>query len=205
MQDEVYSVKTLIVNNGKNISGLLILSSDKYKFNDSVWPINWERANCTVGTTTVKSLFLKSGKPCVSIKEGGDSSPAFLMEQDQIKQLINVILELREQAKQTRIAAEERRRVEEEERKRQEEERRRKAQEARRLKEQEERKRRIAIARRLERRKQRITEEVEIARSSVVKIDLTGGDNLVFRKAWSCVADNPYRILGVSVSARRGD
>ena len=151
MQDEVYSVKTLIVNNGKNISGLLILSSDKYKFNDSVWPINWERANCTVGTTTVKSLFLKSEKPCVSIKEGGDSSPAFVMEQDQIKQLINVILELREQAKQTRIAAEERRRVEEEERKRieeenrkrQEEERRRKAQEARRLKEQEERKRRI--------------------------------------------------------------
>lgn len=234
MGNVVYSVQALIVDDGKNIKSTLNLLEDRYEFNGITKYIDWEKASCTTGTTRVKTFIFASEKPYVIIKEGLNSGPGFVLEQNQIDQLIEKVGELREQVKQKRLAESERRRMEEEERKRREEkdrirrkeeerrrkkeeerrrrkeaeERRRKAEEERKCreeekkrKEQEERKRKEALARRLEARKQRIVGEVEASRLSALQVDLSGGNDLVLRKAWSIVADNPYRVLGIPVPA----
>ncbi len=89
----------------------------------------------------------------------------------------------------------------EEERKRREEEEQRRREEERRRKEEEERKRREALEKRQRERKNRIVEEVEASKTGAEQVDLSGGSDLVLKKAWGIIADNPYRILGVSVSA----
>ena len=179
MGSEVYFVPAIIVENGVKTKSTLILYEDKYEFNDVVKSIDWEKASCTTGTTKVKSFIFTIEKPHVIIWEGDSCGPAFVMEQSQIDQLTAKVGELRELTKQKRIAEEEKRRQEEEE----------------------ERKRKEALAKRLRDRQNRIVEEVEASKASATQVDLTGGNNLVLRKAWSIIADNPYRILGISVAA----
>ena len=51
MTNENYTIQVLAVVNGKNTKGTLTLSLDKYEFNGTQQPINWEKASCTKGTT----------------------------------------------------------------------------------------------------------------------------------------------------------
>lgn len=116
----------------------------------------------------------------------------------------------REEEERKRKAEEERKRREEEERKRkEEEERRRKAEEERKRREEEERKRkaeeerkkREALEKKIADRKKRLVEEVSDAKDLAEAVDLSTNADLSIKKAWSYVADNPYRILGVSASS----
>ena len=56
MANEMYSIQTLVVENGKNIKGTLALYLDRYEFNGARKTINWENASCTKGMSTVKSF-----------------------------------------------------------------------------------------------------------------------------------------------------
>lgn len=58
MTNENYTIQVLAVVNGKNTKGTLTLSLDKYEFNGTQQPINWEKASCTKGTTKVGQEFL---------------------------------------------------------------------------------------------------------------------------------------------------
>ena len=116
----------------------------------------------------------------------------------------------KEEEERKRKAEEERKRKEEEERRRkaeeerkrkEEEERKRKAEEERRRKEEEERKRREALEKKINDRKKRLIDEVEEAKENVSEISAADVSDLAIKKAWACVLDNPYRILGVSVSS----
>lgn len=55
MTNENYTIQVLAVVNGKNTKGTLTLSLDKYEFNGTQQPINWEKASCTKGTTKGRS------------------------------------------------------------------------------------------------------------------------------------------------------
>ena len=47
MANEMYSTQALVVENGKNIKGTLVLFLDRYEFNGAQKIINWENASCT--------------------------------------------------------------------------------------------------------------------------------------------------------------
>ena len=233
MANEMYSTQALVVENGKNIKGTLVLFLDRYEFNGAQKIINWENASCTRGTSTVKSFIFKSEKPHVVICEGQNYGPAFVLEQPQADELVAKVSELSETVRKNRIAEEERkrreeeehkrreeeerkrreeeerkrreeeerRRREEEERRRREEERRRREEEERKRREEEERKRREALAKKIEERKNRITNEVELAKTTAEAISVSQAEESSVKKAWAYFTDNPYRILGVSVAA----
>ena len=241
MANDTYSVQTLIVENGKNVKGILVLSLDKYEFNGMQKPIDWEKASCKIGTSTVKTFIFSSEKPHVVICEGDNYGPAFVMNQAQADALVSKVSEfgilardhrlaeeerirheeeerLRREEEERRREEEERRRREEEERRREEEERRRREEEERRRREleerrrheeeeerrrrkEEERKRREVLARKIENRKKRITEELSIAKENTIAVVISQSDDSSIKKAWSFISDNPYRILGVAVNA----
>ena len=106
MTNENYTIQVLAVVNGKNTKGTLTLSLDKYEFNGTQQPINWEKASCTKGTTKVKSFIFSSEKPNVAICTPDHRSPAFVMEQAQINEFVAKVAELGERVKQIRIAEE---------------------------------------------------------------------------------------------------
>ena len=106
MTNENYTIQVLAVVNGKNTKGTLTLSLDKYEFNGTQQPINWEKASCTKGTTKVKSFIFSSEKPHVAICTPDHRSPAFVMEQAQINEFVAKVAELGERVKQIRIAEE---------------------------------------------------------------------------------------------------
>ena len=106
MTNENYTIQVLAVVNGKNTKGTLTLSLDKYEFNGTQQPINWEKASCTKGTTKVKSFIFSSEKPHVAICTPDHRSPAFVMEQAQINEFVAKVAELGERVKQMRIAEE---------------------------------------------------------------------------------------------------
>ena len=226
MANEMYSVQTLVVDNGKNIKGTLVLYLDRYEFNGTEKCIDWENASCTKGTSIVKSFIFKSEKPHVVICEGQSYSPAFVLEQAQVDELVAKVSELGETVRQNRIAEEERKRREEEERKRreeeerkrreeeerkrreeeerkrrEEEERKRREEEERKRREEEERKRKEALAKKIEARKKRITKEVEDAKGTAEIVLMSQAEESSVKKAWAFFTDNPYRILGVPVTA----
>ena len=241
MANEMYSIQTLVVENGKNVKGTLMLYLDRYEFNGARKTINWENASCTKGVSTVKSFIFKSEKPHVVISEGQNLGPAFVLEQAQVDELVAKVAELGETVRKNRIAEEERKRREEEERKRREEEerkrreeeerkrreeeerkrreeeerkrreeeerkrreeeRKRREEEERKRREEEERKRREALAKKIEDRKNRITNEVELAKTTAETVAVSQAEDSSVKKAWAYFTDNPYRILGVSVAA----
>ena len=123
-------------------------------------------------------------------------------EEEERKRRVEEERKQREEKERRRKEEKERKRKEEEERRRREEEERRRREAERRRKEEEERERKEALENRLKERKKRITEEVEASRTAAEQIDLSGYSDLVLKKAWGVIADNPYRILGVSVSAK---
>ncbi len=106
MTNENYTIQVLAVVNGKNTKDTLTLSLDKYEFNGTQQPINWEKASCTKGTTKVKSFIFSSEKPHVAICTPDHRSPAFVMEQAQINEFVAKVAELGERVKQIRIAEE---------------------------------------------------------------------------------------------------
>lgn len=216
MSKETYSVQALVVENGKQIKSTLTLFMDRYEFNDIQNPIDWEHASYNTGTTKVKSFLFTSEKPHVVITDGENQGPAFVMEQSQVEQVIKVITEFGERVRQHRIEEEERKRLEEErertekeEHKRKEEEKRKRLEEEERMrKEEEERKRKedeqrrkIELAIKIQERERRINEEVKEAKTSAEQVDLSNPNNPNLKKAWGYITENPYRILGISVSS----
>ena len=216
MGNDTYSVQTLVVENGKNVKGTLTLSIDKYEFNGAQKTINWENASTIRGTSTVKSFIFKSEKPHVVICEGDNYGPAFILDAAQADELDAKISEFGVKARERRIEEEERRRREEEERKRSEEERKRREEEERRRREEEERKRREeerrrkedeerkareALAKKIEARTNRLSLEVDAAKDAAQSVTVSQGVESSIKKAWAYITENPYRILGVPVTA----
>ena len=73
------SVEATVIENGKNVKGVLTLFIDEYAFGGKRNSINWEKATCTEGTVAVKGFLRSIDKPCITFAENGVSSPQFIL------------------------------------------------------------------------------------------------------------------------------
>lgn len=208
------SVEATVIENGKNVKGVLTLFIDEYTFGGKRNSINWEKATCTEGTVTVKGFLRSIDKPCITFAENGVSSPQFILEQTQlnvIKDAIKVfaasIKDEREakEAEEKRKEAErqcqieEERRIREEAKRKADEEYRLKKEAEQRQKAEAERKEREVFERKAAEKKARISKEVENCRDNPVQKMVSLSPIAI--KAGGYFLDNPYRILGISCLA----
>lgn len=208
------SVEATVIENGKNVKGVLTLFIDEYAFGGKRNSINWEKATCTEGTVAVKGFLRSIDKPCITFAENGVSSPQFILEQTQlnvIKDAIKVfaasIKDEREakEAEEKRKEAErqcqieEERRIREEAKRKADEEYRLKKEAEQRQKAEAERKEREAFERKAAEKKARISKEVDNCRDNPVQKMVSLSPIAI--KAGGYFLDNPYRILGISCLA----
>ena len=216
-----YSVEASVVENGKTVKGTLTLFIDEYVFGSSRRTIDWENAVCERGTVSVKGFLRSVDKPCITFKEGSNSSPHFILEQAQLNTVLNAVKEFVELKKRTRAekaakeqaAAEaarkkelekqrqldEENRIREEAQRKADEEYRQKKETEQRQKEETERQAREAYERKMADKKVRIQKEVDAVKEQQIHetLDL----DVLSKKAGSDFLDNPYRILGISCCA----
>ncbi len=209
-----YSAEAMIVENGKSVKGTLTLFSDEYTFGGARKTVNWEQVVCQRGSASVKGFLRSTEKPCVTFRADDHVSAQFIMEQEQLDAVLEVIASFAEaqrvareenEAKERAAAAEKQRQIEEEKRLREdarrkaEEESRRQQEAARRQKEEEERRAREIAERRLAEKQARIQKEVDAAKAQPIQEELTVSP--LSKKAGSPILDNPYRTLGLSCLA----
>ena len=220
MESKNYSAEAMVLENGKYVKGTLTLFIDEYVFAGKRTSVNWENATVEQGTVKVKSFLFSSDKPYIRFKDNAKNSKDFIVEQENLNDIIKLISEYASYLKNKREeklafekkAEEERKQKEEELRKQEENEKRireeakrkaeeefrRKKEEEERLKEEKLRKEKETFERKKSEKKARIQKEVENCKNNpdpTISIDAT------IKKVASCFLDNPYRILGVSCVA----
>lgn len=193
------------MDSATNTKGSLTVFIDEYVFNGKSTSIDWGKAEIIQRTTKVKGFMFSSEKPCVVFKSGSSISPQFVLEQQDMRNLLNIIndfsFELKKRAEEVeaRQRKEQEQKAKEEAEKRKKEEEKRLAEEAK-TKQQEEKERFSA-----EERERRIAEKQSriksIVESTKAKQDEVVSLEDISIKASACFLDNPYRILGVSCSA----
>lgn len=193
---------------------------DEYVFAGKRTSVNWENATIEQGTVKVKSFLFSSDKPYIRFKSNEKNSKDFIVEQENLNDIIKLISEFASYLKNKREeklafekkAEEERKQKEEELRKQEENEKRireeakkkaeeefkRKEEEEERLKEEKSRKEKELLERKKSEKQARIQKEVENCKNNPeqpISVDAN------VKKVASCFLDNPYRILGVSCVA----
>ena len=224
MESKNYSAEAMVLENGKYVKGTLTLFIDEYVFAGKRTSVNWENTTVEQGTTKVKTFLFSSDKPYIRFKENTKSSNDFIVEQENLNELIKIVSDFASYLKNKREekialerkAEEERRRKEEELRQQEENEKRireeakkkaeeefkRKKEEEDRLKEEKIRKEKELLERKTSEKQARIQKEVENCKNNPeqpISVDAN------VKKVASCFLDNPYRVLGVSCIASNED
>lgn len=208
------SVEATVIENGKNVKGVLTLFIDEYAFGGKRKSINWEKATCTEGTVAVKRFLRSIDKPCITFTENGASSPQFILEQTQLNAVKDAIIAFAASIKDEREAKEaeakrkeaerqcqieEEMRIREEAKRKADEEYRLKKEAEQRQKAEAERKGREAFERKVAEKKTRISKEVADCKDNPAQKIVTPSPIAI--KAGGYFLDNPYRILGISCLA----
>ena len=209
-----YSVEAAIIENGKPVTGTLMLFRDEYSFGSTRKSVNWEYVSCEQSTVKIKAFLRVADRSAVVFNFNGDRGQQFVLEQAQMNTLLSKVKEFADAVRTERLDKEEKERREEEERKHQivkeqrireearlkaEEEYRQKQEAERRKKQEAERQANEAIERKKTEKKARIHRVVESCKNKRGEqlIQIEG----IARKAGAAFLDNPYRILGVSCLA----
>ena len=202
-----YSADASVIENGKLIKGTLTLFKDEYVFADKRTDIQWENTVCEQGTETIKSFLRTISKPYVAFKNGEKSSPRFILEPEQIKELVNKVenyaasIRNEREEKERKIAEEKRRQLERESRLR--EDARLKAEKEYQEKKEKEQQRKAEINKnnleihnnRVAEKKARMKREIEACKNREAQVVSPAP---ISKKAASFFLDNPFRTLGVS-------
>jgi len=104
-----YSTSAIVVENNKKIKGVLTLSDEGYEFNGNMQPIDWATAYCDVGAKKVGALTFLTLSSYVTIYSAYHMSPEFVMELDQVDEVLAKVSELCNDVRSARKADEERR------------------------------------------------------------------------------------------------
>lgn len=208
-----YSVDASTIENGKLVKGTLTLFIDEYVFAGKRTSVDWEKVTCEQGTERIKAFLRTVDKPCVVFKDDAHRSMRFILEPNQMSELMRKVQEFSNAVKTERIAKENKARREAEEKQRQIDEENRIREEARlkaekeyeqkkaeeqRKKDEQARQAREANQKRIDEKSARIQREVSACadkEAQTVKV------SPLAKKAAAAFLDNPYRILGVSCLA----
>ena len=206
----LFSVEASVMKNGKLEKGRLSLFNDEYVFGNDRKTVNWEKVSCEQGTTSVKAFLRSVDKPHIVFRYDGSTSPAFVMEQQDVSAVLRQVKEYadsiryereakeekaRKEAEASRKQAEEEQRIREESKRKVEEEFKAQEEEKRRKKEEEIRQANAFKEQRVNEKKERIARVVESVKAKpeeIVELEP------ISKKAASLFLDNPYRILGIS-------
>lgn len=179
------------LNNGKTQSGVLVLTDDYFTFDNKKTDVDWADITYSVQDTTVKKFLFSVARKCIVFQLSNVSIAEFLFspkESDNALSILNSYTEAaikrREEAEKERI------------RKAEEEERRRREEEARRERERLERER-------IRNEKQARIDALFQLASEKQEIRLESSNSSLFLNALSPILNNPFRILGISVTADR--
>ena len=208
-----YSVDVSTLENGKLVKGTLTLFIDEYVFAGKRISVDWEKVVCEQGTERIKVLFHVVDKPCVVFMDGDHNSKRFILEPNQMSELMCKVQEFSNVVKAERIARENKARREAEAKQRQIDEESRTREEVRLNAKQEYQQKRVeeqqkryelagqeqkADKKRIDDKLVRIKREVSAcAEREAHTFDISP----IAKKAAAAFLDNPYRILGVSCLA----
>ena len=114
-----YSVDASTLENGKLVKGTLTLFIDEYVFAGKRTSVNWEKVTCEQGTEKIKAFLRTVDKPYVVFKDDVHRSMRFILEPNQMSELMRKVQEFSNAVKTERIAKENKARREAEEKQRQ--------------------------------------------------------------------------------------
>ena len=114
-----YSVEAAIIENGKPVTGTLMLFRDEYSFGSTRKSVNWEYVSCEQSTVKIKAFLRVADRSAVVFNFNGDRGQQFVLEQAQMNTLLSKVKEFADAVRTERLDKEEKERREEEERKHQ--------------------------------------------------------------------------------------
>ena len=120
------SIKSIAVENGKGVKGTLSIFADEYVFDNKRTSVNWELATVVKTTTRIKGLVLSAEKPCITIEENGLKSPQFVMDNNDLTNVLSQIQMYADEINRRRLEKEAKKEKEERQKKHEEEEKRKK-------------------------------------------------------------------------------
>jgi len=212
-----YSVDASTLENGRLVKGTLTLFIDEYVFAGKRVSVDWEIVTCEQGTERIRAFLRTVDKPYVVFNDGVNRSTRFILEPNQISELIRKVQEFSNAVKTERIVKEDKARREAEERQRQIDEENRIRAEARlkaekeyeQKKAEEDRKKAEQTRQEQEANQKRIDEKSARIQREVCACAGTEMQAIEFsplaRKAAAAFLDNPYRTLGVSCLASNNE